>query len=345
MLGGAGLPLGAKDKGTTLRVQFVPVRYDADGSGRLSPLDDAQVEAYKRALYKLYPVEKVEATVRADNLPWPLAVDARGQGWDQLLAALMRMRRSDFVDDDVYYVGVFAPAPTMNQYCHGGCILGIAPSAAFWDIGLRVAMVVGFQGAPAADGTLAQELAHAMGRGHAPCGGPDYVDTDYPYANATIGVAGWDVVKKQIVDPDSRRFDFMSYCGPVWTSDYTWKGIHARMEEVAQEKHDRKETFANVDRTVQSFTVGTKGELVLGPEVSVRGAEIEGATLRVVYEDANGAAIATSRAALRPLSGPGGGILLAERAPKGAVRVRVEGMANVGPLDLRAPRLGSVLGR
>lgn len=332
--GGTWLPLGARDKGTTLRVEFIPIRYDADGSGRLAPLDDKQVEAYKRALYKLYPVATVEATVRSTDLPWPIAVDARGTGWDQLLSAMMRLRRTDAVDDDVYYVGVFAPAPSIGQYCHGGCILGIAPAAQFWDLGLRVAMVVGFQGAPASDGTLAQELAHAMGRAHAPCGDPQYVDEAFPYPDASIGPAGWDVVKKEIVDPSLRRFDFMSYCGPVWTSDYTWKAIHARMEDVATEKMQLDHTLAKVERTLRTFTVTKSGEMTFGPEVPVHGDGLRDATAVVRYEDASGRALATSRAAFRPLSGPGGGILLAEEPPSGAVRARVEGIAGVRPLDL-----------
>src|ERR1043165_5981950 len=105
----------------------------------------------------------------------------------------------------------------------------------------------------AADGTLAQELAHAMGRNHAPCGNPGFVDEGFPYGNAEIGVAGWDVVKKQIIDPDARRYDFMSYCGPVWTSDYTWSGIHSWMQDVAAEKHEADAKRIHVDQTVRAF--------------------------------------------------------------------------------------------
>lgn len=220
----------------TLRVKFVPVKYDADGSGRTPDMSAAAVENYKNTLYKLYPTSKVEVMVR-DALPWPLKVMPDGEGWDVLLDALIETRSDDNAADDVYYIAVFDPAETAHDWCTSGdgygCVLGIAPQAMLRDVYLRVAMITGYSGN---EGTLAQELGHAMGRAHAPCGGAGDVDPDYPYGRAHIGVFGWDVVDKELVDPSSRIFDFMSYCHPNWVSDYTFAGLYERMVKVAETK-------------------------------------------------------------------------------------------------------------
>lgn len=83
-------------------------------------------------------------------------------------------------------------------------------------------------------GVMAQELAHNLGRKHVNCGGPDNVDNSYPYNTGTISSIppqttdslhfGFDTKTRTAIAPNSTR-DFMSYCGPTWTSDYTWRAI------------------------------------------------------------------------------------------------------------------------
>ncbi len=230
---GSALPMNVGPLAPTLRVKFVPVRYDADGSGRMPDMSPGAIENYKNTLYRMYPTSRVEVAVR-DDIRWPLAVNPDGNGWDQLLDALIETRSDDRVADDVYYIAVFDPAESAGAWCaNGGCVLGIAPQAMLRDVYLRVAMITGY---PNNEGTLAQELGHAMGRAHAPCGGAQDVDPDYPYGRANIGVFGWDIVDKDLVDPGSRVFDFMSYCHPTWVSDYTFAGLYERMVKVEQTK-------------------------------------------------------------------------------------------------------------
>ncbi len=230
---GSTVPMNVGPFAPTLRVKFVPVKYDADGSGRIPDMSAAAIENYKNTLYRMYPTSRVEVAVR-DNIRWPLAVNPDGEGWDDLLRALIETRSDDRVADDVYYIAVFDPAPSAGAWCsNGGCVLGIAPQAMLRDVYLRVAMITGY---PNNEGTLAQELGHAMGRAHAPCGGAQDVDPDYPYGRANIGVFGWDIVDKDLVDPGSRVFDFMSYCHPTWVSDYTFAGLYERMMKVEQTK-------------------------------------------------------------------------------------------------------------
>ncbi len=84
--------------------------------------------------------------------------------------------------------------------------------------------------APESGETLAHEIAHNLGRKHVDCGDPDNVDHNYPYpTNAIDNVGhanhyGFDVKSLSPIAPLGAK-DFMSYCWPKWTSDYTWKGL------------------------------------------------------------------------------------------------------------------------
>lgn len=87
---------------------------------------------------------------------------------------------------------------------------------------------------PDAGTTLAHELGHSVGRHHVNCGGPDGIDTSYPYPTNQIdnvGAAnhyGFDAKFRIPFAPVAVR-DLMSYCDPVWTSDYSWKAIFNRL--------------------------------------------------------------------------------------------------------------------
>lgn len=343
---GTAFPLEAKDSAPALRVKFVPIRYDNDGSQRLPDLSERRVAYYRDELYKMYPVSRVEVSVR-EQLVWPLLVDSRGEGWDALLDAVMDLRVKDAAPDDEYYVGVFTPAENIQSYCQGGCILGVAPQAGPRDISLRAAMIVGF-GMGSEGGTLAQELAHAMGRAHAPCGNPGALDYDFPYGAGGIGVWGWDVLSKELVSPSSRVHDFMSYCSPVWVSDYTYKGVFDRMDFVAKSKRPEATPTTTppaadpsarpAARTMRSFRLAADGALVEGPRVEVlAGGETEPGAVDVSFEDAAGRLLERGKGFDRGVRRLGGRLLLPE-APPGAARARIAGLGE-GPRALvRAAR-------
>ena len=71
------------------------------------------------------------------------------------------------------------------------------------------------------DAYMAHELGHNLAMGHAPCGGPSFLEVDFPYPDGSIGVWGYDHRNDVFVPPSMP--DFMSYCGPPdWSSDYSF---------------------------------------------------------------------------------------------------------------------------
>jgi hypothetical protein len=85
---------------------------------------------------------------------------------------------------------------------------------------------------------MAQEIVHNYNGDpnfnsrwvHVNCGsGVSGTNPNYPYPTDQIGITGtrntwgFDQISRAIIQPDQAS-DYMSYCTPVWTSDYTWIG-------------------------------------------------------------------------------------------------------------------------
>lgn len=343
---GSLAPFDAKTGSHTLKVKFVPISYEADVAAEAIVPDLADMSSLRDTLYKMYPVANVEISARAP-FRWSSVIKSDGPGWDELLAGIMQLRRIDNAQRDVYYVGVLTPKPTIDEFCEkGGCILGIAPLATERDVGMRAALVLGYQ-SRSAGGTLAQELAHAMGRLHAPCGGPQQIDGNYPYSSGSIGVWGYDILKKELVDPGNRYRDYMSYCGPVWTSDYTFQGVYERMKIVAEQQQavDNADTgtpatprtsAAMASMIMQSFRIAADGSVHEGPELEVLPGDGSGDHVDVTYEGANGMVFATGRGRVRKISATGGSIVIAPQVPVGTARARLRGVGVAGMAELRS---------
>ena len=84
---------------------------------------------------------------------------------------------------------------------------------------------VAYLGVPAGVGvnwadTYTHEVGHNMNLMHAPCRVSG--DPNFPYADGGIGVWGYDPFRKVLRNPRELK-DVMSYCEPVWISDYHFK--------------------------------------------------------------------------------------------------------------------------
>lgn len=222
-------PLDATRIGT-LRVVLVPVR---TADGRVPLTSDAELAKIRSELLAYYPVPDVEVEVR-EPLAWTASVAALdGQTWSNLLNQIMRTRKDDLPDKDVYYFGLVQPAATFREYCPRGCILGLAPQTTSVMPSAQVGL-----GASFGDGqtyeTIVHELGHAHGRGHSPCvqsgGTIDGTDQSYPFTDGSIGGWGWNSNKDQLIPPSHK--DVMGYCEPNWISAYNYGALAARSQDV-----------------------------------------------------------------------------------------------------------------
>lgn len=246
----------------TLRVVLVPVRYNADGSGRLPDVSDEQVDIYRDWIASMYPLEKLELTVRE---PMDFNTTVQTQGWTNLLQAIMSLRSQDNPADDVYYYGLINPNTTFASYCSGGCVAGLSTLGTVGDPSSRASTGVGFSGTESAD-TLVHELGHAHGREHAPCGllgQPS--DPGYPYDDAEIGVLGYDS-DEGALKSSSSYVDFMSYCYPIWLSDYTFTGLAYRMNALT----GQQAMVRGNPKTYRVLIEGDDGRLSWGQPMRLR---------------------------------------------------------------------------
>jgi len=310
-----------------LRITLVPVQYDADGSGRLPDVSEAQIQLYQDLLDAMYPVPGVELSV-ADPFPWGSAVAGNGQGWQQLLLAIVGLRGTLGLASDEYIYGLFNGADSFMEFCNFGCVAGLSLVAENpGDAMARSSIGVGFGGIDSVL-TLAHELGHAHGRAHAPCmlfGQPS--DPGYPYPEAVLGTWGWDGVAGELKDPDAFT-DIMGYCKPNWISDYTYDALLSRSIAVNALGMDegplRAWSSLWIDAEGQATTPVTTLELALPRASSIQG-QSERHTAR--FLDRKGELIAEHEARYYPADHLPGGLLLWPAAPDQAQRVEVEGLA------------------
>jgi hypothetical protein len=258
--------LEAQATGDALQVMIVPVRYDADGSGRLPDTSADQLERYRAGFMKLYPARKVEITVRSTPFPWSKAVKADGTGFPELLNAVVALRQTDGAPKGIYYYGAFEPGPSMFNWCASGCVSGLSPLASnAGDTWTAASVGIGFTGNSSV-GTANHEVGHGHGRAHAPCqpGGGTIAspDQDYPYTGADLGVWALDIETKALIDPTKNK-DIMGYCTPTFISDYNFGALASRMAFVYGAAYEMR----GPAQTMKVVSVDAQGQLRAAGEV------------------------------------------------------------------------------
>jgi hypothetical protein len=306
--------LGAASDGSGLHVVLVPLRWDSDGSGRLPDTSDAQLAIVRALFLSVYPLAHLTIDVHAP-VPWSGGLTFTGNvDFGAVNSMLMDLRTSDGAAPGAYYYALAAPSDTFDAYCGRSCVTGqsyVVDAPA--DADFRVGSGVGFSGEDSV-WTMVHELGHEHGRDHAPCsaGSPD---PSFPYAGGGIGVWGLDQRTHAFVDP-SAVSDFMGYCDPEWSSDYTWSAIFERTVAVSALASARAPRWlARIGGEVGGASAGVMSVAMPrgGAPVLVRWLDARGQLLSIAVGRAIAQSHTSERLAVLPLP------------PLGAVTAEVDG--------------------
>jgi hypothetical protein len=203
----SGTPLAMDVRTTsTFSVRLVPVRQSVNNS--VGNVSSANKDQFLTTTMKIHPLAAYDADVRGTYTTSAPAVDAgnSNNAWTTILSELSALRTTDGSSRNYY--GVLHPSYTSG-------VAGIGY------VGGRAAL--GWDYLPSAAGVAAHEWGHNWGRQHSPCGGASNPDVNYPYANAAIGVYGFDLTTSTLKPPTAK--DVMGYCDNQWISDYTYLGV------------------------------------------------------------------------------------------------------------------------
>jgi hypothetical protein len=179
-------------------ITFVPVEHIGGGTANVW---EGNVEQFMAATRAVWPIHETSVRVRQPFVTATRAATA--EGWNQILQEIR----------------LLWIAEGRQGYYHG-IVRREGSWAGLGYVGLPVAIT--YDQLPAASWTVAHELGHNFQRRHAPCGGPDGVDTAYPHANGGIGA--WGISADGSLYPPTQP-DLMSYCSPRWVSDYSYSAV------------------------------------------------------------------------------------------------------------------------
>ncbi len=203
----------------TLNVVIVPVNYTHTPTSTTFP--GPNVEQISDWMMRAYPLSNMNVSFHPTGLNFTGNL-REAASWEQLLEDVSVLKEGEigFYNSTVYYGYIDFDCGWFN--CSTGGIAGIG-----W-IGFRAAVGFHHPNTEVTGELAGHEIGHNFGRYHAPCGvsGTNW-STDPKHAGASIGEYGLDGIggTLELLSP-AGYVDMMSYCDPVWVSDYTYKALY-----------------------------------------------------------------------------------------------------------------------
>ncbi len=211
--------IGVQPEPLEMKVVLVPVRYNTGScSTDTSQITEEEEQLFLDYIHEQNPVREVIWDFRrSEPIEWNTTLTSLAQLWQPL----QEMRITDAAPPNAYYYAL-VDACANGVDGAGGIAPGLAPptkEAAY----MRVSSGLWLGGNNYAYHTMVHELGHNQGRAHIFCAGGNAagVDPSYPYDNGVIGVWGFGIRLFRFHNPTG-TYDYMSYCGPNWVSDWTW---------------------------------------------------------------------------------------------------------------------------
>lgn len=222
--------VGVEGDPATLKIVIVPIAYNyGDCQKTIDP--EQWKQKFEDALLQQNPVGTLEMSWRE-----PYAVDydlTEYNGLSNLVSDMSQLRAADGVAPNVYYYGFFDSCGACIGGGGGvtqGCTVGLAADITGPDQsdGWGRASAGQMVGNP--QDTFVHEVGHTQGRRHIECPGGNSAGNDpsYPYSNGAIGVWGFGIRDYRLRHPTT-NYDYMSYCGSTWVSDWQWNATYSRI--------------------------------------------------------------------------------------------------------------------
>lgn len=209
----------------SLNITIVPVNYQHQGN--FSGFYPGQTSDVSGWIRRAFPVNNVNVTFHPTGYTFTGNLEI-GSEWERLLNEVtsLKLAEKGSGHPTVYY-GLVPVSSGSSRWFWGG-VAGIG-----WIGWNRVSVGLNLPTSFGAEAKLtlaAHEIAHNLGRRHAPCGvsqsDPNYPYLEPLYPNASIGEFGLDISGSSVSLRNPAQYvDFMSYCDPEWISDYTYEGL------------------------------------------------------------------------------------------------------------------------